>query len=297
MKIKAYRIHQAGPRPLHEVAAWLAARPLVDRQFGGRSDIRLEEMRLGQRLLFLNFAHRRTGHGPGRMAADAPIQEIDLGEGEHFAEDTAVVIDMLTGYAAAQYNHHGPKASAIEEYLRLVDMAMVGADPAAGIDPDRFGFRWSIHLNEDGFERLRGLGLYREVSLEINVPGAREQDLLQGRALGQIIDNALPQGTETIRLVFKAAAPRNSALGDQGVEGFLTDARRLGDNLKKAVVRGRRAPGEPIEEIDLVEEQLSRIVELRIHRGERYAREDRWQALSETIQAWDAAGQLPVARA
>lgn len=296
MKIKAYRVHQQGQRTLQDVATWLADRPLAERQFGGHSDIRLEEMRVGQRLLFLDFAHRRMGHGPGRMSRNAPIQDIDLGVDEHFGEDTAAVIDMHTGYAAVQYNHHGPKVSSIQDYLRLVDMAIMGAPVGAGVDADRFGFRWAIHLNTDGYDRLRGLGLFREVSLEINVPGAQEHDLLRGRALGQIIDNAVPEGTETVTLICKAAAPRNSALGDQGVEGLLTDARRLGDSLLKAAVRGRREAGAPIEEIDLIEEQLGREVVLRVHRGERYAREDRWQSLSDTIQFWHAANQLPVAQ-
>lgn len=294
MKIKAYRIHQLGARPLAEVAGWIAERPLPGRQFGGRFDIRLEDIRVGERILWLDFAHRRVGHGPGRMAPDQPIRDIDLADGEHFGEDTAVVVDMQTGYAAVQYNHHGPKVTAIEEYLRLADMAVAGARVADGINPDRFGFTWGTHLNPDGYDRLRDLGIYREVSVQINVPGATQHDFIHGRALGQIIDHVVPEGTETVTLSFKAAAPRNSALGDQGVEGLLTDIRRLGDSVQKAVVKGRVGPREPIEEIDLIEEQLSRDVALRIARGERYAREDRWEALRTTLQLWTETDQLPV---
>lgn len=295
MKVKAYRVHQQGVRTLADVARWLDDRSLADRQFGGRYDIRLEDMRVGQRLLWLDFAHKRVGHGPGRMAPDQPIRDIDLADGEHFGEDTAAVIDMQTGYAAVQYNHHGPKVTAIEDYLRLVDIAIAGASIADGINPERFGFTWAMHLNPEGYERLRNLGIYREVMVQINVPGATQHDFIHDRALGQVIDHVVPEGTETVTLAFKAAAPRDSALGDQGVEGWLTDIRRLGDSVQKAIVKGRVAQREPIEEIDLIEEQLSRDVALRIARGERYAREDRWAALRATLELWTETDKLPVA--
>lgn len=295
LKIKAYRIHQRGQMTIADVAAGLAARHLPDRDLGMQSQLRLEEIRVGQRLLYLDFAQRRTGHGPGRMGRAAPIREIDLGADEHFGEDTGVVVDMHSGYAAIQYNHHGPKVSAIEEYMRIAEAELRGVPANVAANPDRSGFVWATHLNSDGYTRLGNLGIYREVSVEINVPGATEQDFVRGRALGQILDHALPQGTETVTLTFKAAAPRDSSLGDQGVEGWLTDIRRLGDSVQKATVRGRRAERAPIEEIDLIEEQLSQTVDLRVHRGERYAREDRWQALGNALEFWHGAGQLPVA--
>lgn len=293
MKIRAFRIHQRGVRTLLEVVQWLEARPLADRQFGGQNDLRLEISRPGQRVLWLDFAHRRYGHGPGRIGRNTPIQDIDLNAGEHFGEDTGVVVDMQTGYAAVQYNHHGPKAGAIEDYLRSVDMAIAGARPADVINPDRFGFDWSIHLTPEGFERIRNLGIYREVLLKINLPSAQQIQTGRGQSLSEVLDQIVPDGTETVTLTMKAAAERNSALGDDGVRGILTDVRRLGDSVKRAVVKGRRAADAPIEEIDLIEEQLSRDVNLRLARGERYAREDRWVALRDTLELWSQTQQLP----
>lgn len=296
MKSYAYLLEQRGPRTLEDVV-----RPLHDLQLGQRSfpitgDMRLERAQFEDNWIYMDFARGRPGHGPGRMGRDLPMQGIELEEGYIFGEDTAMIYDADTRCAAVQYNHYGPRASHIYSYLGAADRSRGGlrALRAGEGDEERCGYRFASVLKPEAYARLREFEIFREFEFAISVPGARACDQEAGRSLSSILDAPLPGGIDTIQVKMKAAGPRNSDLGREGVMGYVTDLRRMGAEVKRLMVKGKATEGAPIDEIDLIEERLSGDTPIRMGRGLRYTTEDRWRALSEAMQQWRDAGHLPV---
>jgi hypothetical protein len=244
----------------------------------------------------MDFARPRGGHGPGRMSKAQALAHIALADGENFGEDTAIVFDPISNYAVTQYNHFGPRITAIENYLSSYDFSLGGIrEPQNGERAeDTFGYVFGAVLKPDALARLRGIGILREISFAVAVPGARTVDLEAGRSLGDVLRAPLPEGVETISISISATATKNSHLGNAGVMGIVADLQRLGSNLHKAIVRGKPTLEDKIEEVDLIEERLSTTADLTVGAGRRYSRDDRWRALHHALDVWRREGQLAV---
>jgi hypothetical protein len=293
VKIFAYRVLQKGPRTLNQICNTLKAANFEDRYFGG-SPIRLEEAEIRAGLLLIDFSRERGGHGPGRMSRAAGLSDINLRAGESFGEDTALAFDQASGFAAMQYNHVGPRTTAIEDYLFACDLSLGGLPPRQDgeRDEDRFGFKFGALLKRDAEERLRRMGIIHEIEFSISVPGARATDLEAGRSLGDVLRVPLPDGVETMSITMTAAAGRDSALGRGGALGIVSDLQRVGASVKHALVKGRPTRDDPLDRIDLVSERVSRDEPLELGRSRRYSRTDRWQALTRVLRSWLDAGTL-----
>ncbi|WP_157776548.1 DUF6731 family protein [Nitratireductor aquibiodomus] len=122
MKIHAYEAAQKGPRTLEELLRCIHRQPLENRFYLGEEGIRLEDVVERDGLWFADFVAPRGGHGPGKMKRSRPLEGIQLQEDERFGEDTGMVYDPATRYAAVQYNHFGPRIKAIENYLYAADL-------------------------------------------------------------------------------------------------------------------------------------------------------------------------------
>jgi hypothetical protein len=290
MRIFAYRIEQKGPRSLDVLTERLFRLPLQDR-FYGPGNVRLEARQSRRGLLFLDFAKERGGHGPGKMARDAELSEIRLRQGENFGEDTAVVVDLASRYAAVQYNHFGPRTLTLEHYLYSFDLSLGGRGPAAPgtSDEDRFGFQFGALLKPDAYARLQRFGIIHDMEFTIANPGANRADLAVGRSLGQILSAPLPEGTEKITIKVQAA-PRDGHLGIGVAREVIAGLRHLGADLVEAKVRGKEDPDDRLQKVDLVEERISEDVDLELGSGRRYRRPDRWQALQDTLVSWRDGG-------
>jgi hypothetical protein len=291
VKIFAYRVHQRGPRSFEHIITRLHALALPDRYFSG--PVRLEDMGRRGGFLLMDFSRERGGHGPGRMSRRAALQDIQLRGGESFGEDTGLAFDPQTGYAALQYNHYGPRVSAIEDYLYAFDESLGGlARPGPGQTPaDVCGFRFGALLKRDAMRRLQRLGIIHEIDFAVSVPGAQAADLDEGRSLGQVLRAPLPEGVETISMTIKAAAGRG-ALGHGRAMSLIHDLLRIGAGLKQAIVKGRPTREDPLDKIDLVSERVLVEPSLTLGRSRRYSRRDRWAALSGALGNWIAAGVL-----
>jgi hypothetical protein len=293
MKIFAYRVAQKGPRSLNRICDLLKAADFEDRFFGG-SPVRLEEAATREGFLVMDFSRERGGHGPGKMSRAAGLSDIALKAGESFGEDTAIAFDPLSGFAAMQYNHYGPRTTAIEDYLYAYDLSLGGQPPREDgeRDEDRFGFKFGALLKHDAAERLQRMGIIHEIEFSVSVPGVRAADLEAGRSLGDVLRVPLPPGIETISITMTAAAGRDGALGRGGALGIVNDLQRVGASVKHALIKGRPTRDDPIDRIDLVNERISKDENLELGRSKRYSRADRWGALTRVLRSWLDAGTL-----
>lgn len=287
MRVYAYRVAQAGGRTIREVAEATGGRLLADRYPpGGPDGLRLEDSNLVGNHVLMSFSRPRQGHGPGSWAQDAPLNDIDLGVGRRFGEDTAVAFDPATGFAAVQFNQYGPRVTHIQEYLTAADLAL-GIQQGQGV-----GFTFAPHYKRDAAARLQQMRLVKEIEFTISVPGVNEADFDAGRSVGGILRSNLPGGLQTISIKLSAGRTREAALALNAAHAIIADLNRLGGDLKAATVTGKAEPRAPRDEVNLVDERLSVEVDIRPNLGHRMALPERWTALGNALRNWQAANQL-----
>lgn len=280
MKILAFRVHQAGTLSLPDLAARILGEPLSERSYLGRNDLRLENSLDGANFLALVFGKPRLGHGPGQMGRDVPLGDITLGQGRNFGEDTAMVVDKASGYAAMQYNHFGPRARSIEQYLSTASFSLT--------DDFENGFRIGAVLRRDVVERIRAMDVIKEVDYTVSIPGLVAADRAAGRSLGAAVGNPHPEGTETLRISYRANRARDASLRPDDVRSLLEDLLPFVGSgaLRNAKVVGRMDEGAERETIDLIEEQIAHTVPILPGSGQRLDLNERWTALRDTLRQW-----------
>ncbi|HAS8528874.1 TPA: hypothetical protein I7769_20465 [Vibrio vulnificus] len=106
---------------LDEVLTQIQADALEDRiKTIGQVQVRIEHIQQDDDGNWkLDFVKFRDVHGPGKAARDTPVTGFEFDEGEVFCEETAAIYFPATGYILIQYNHHGVRAAAVEEYLSI----------------------------------------------------------------------------------------------------------------------------------------------------------------------------------
>lgn len=67
-------------------------------------------------LYLFNIMHFRDGHGPGQAGINQALTGLSYSGGEP-GEDTAVLYDPVKSCMIIQYNHNGPRNTAIQSYL------------------------------------------------------------------------------------------------------------------------------------------------------------------------------------
>jgi len=283
----AYRVEQAGPRSLREMAVALERLPLGQRYFpGAPAGLRLEDSNVAGDHVLMSFSRPRRGHGPGSLGDDAPLGDIDLGEGKRFGEDTALAYDPASGFAAIQFNQYGPRVSHIQEYLTAADLAL-GIPDGAGM-----GFTLAPHYKTDAAARLGRMRLVKKIEFTISVPGVNQADFDAGRSVGGILRSNLPGGIQTISVELSAGRGREGALALNAAQAIIADLQRLGGDLTAATVTGKPEARGARDKVNLVDERLSRQVDIRPNLGHRMALPERWIALGESLRHWQATNQL-----
>lgn len=286
MKMLAYRFHPLGNWNVRDLAAAIMDTPLAERSFLGRNDLRLEDWHDGRQFLSLVFGKPRLGHGPGQMSRDAPLADIRLGNGRSFGEDTAVVIEKNSGFAAIQYNHFGPRGRAIGHYLNA---SLLSLDP----ESQGIGFSLGAVLSRDVVERIRNMEVIKEVDFTVSLPSLAAADREAGRALGAVVAHPHPAGTETLHITYKAARARDASLRPDDVRSWLEDLLPFANSgLRSAKVTGRAEEGAERETIDLIEEQIAAIAQILPGPAQRLDLNERWQALADALRQWLLNGEL-----
>lgn len=284
MKAFGFRLESDPQRDFLQLATDLAARPLRDRRFvNDNGALRLEALRHAGDFLFIDFAGERNGHGPGRMAPDQPIAEIDLEPQERFGEDTAMVLHIPTGTTAVQYNHQGPRYTAIQKYINAANLSLING---AG----HSDYNLAIKLSRDAYARLRAYGIIQEIEFTIATPGILSGDARRGISLGRALQAPLPEGAKIFNLSMRAKRGEEIQ-ADDAIE-FVEELLSRGEDLIKAKVWGKQNERQRKRPVNLLNDQLSHTADIRRHRGQRYAREERWAGLHNAMLEWARAGEV-----
>ena len=158
MKFRAYQLSQADGYSFTDTLRHLDGLPLDNRFLDeGPGSIRLERLERRRGLLYLDFVKWRE-HGPGHLRVGQPITgfAVDVEQGDGFGEETAMLFDAQTGFLVVQYNHFGPRALSIADYIDRADEEFL--HPGRN-EPQVFDF--AIVLHPDALLRLRRMNQFR----------------------------------------------------------------------------------------------------------------------------------------
>lgn len=137
---------------------------------------------------------------------------------------------------------------------------------------------------------MRAYGIIQEIEFTIATPGILPGDADRGISLGRALQAPLPQGAEVFRLSMRAK--KGEEIQSDDAISFIEDLLGRAEDLRAAKVWGKRNEKEKKRPVNLLKDQLSHTADIRRHRGERYAREERWAGLHQALQEWERNGEL-----
>lgn len=232
----------------------------------------------------MDFAKLRFDGGPGRASVKQPTRSFDLDSGEGFSEETAILYHPQSQHMIVQYNHIGPRSTAIAEYLSV-------------FDPRRLtSYELRIKLRGDAMARLKSKKLFTRLEIKVapsNLsPYFRENNVALCQALESQLNNF---GGEvvTIEVGLDRGSKGSLKLGD-----WMNSIWRLAAEDRKAIkhleVRGREGDYGNIDPIDLLaeKEELS-YSGLEMDTGLRYFRTERYSRLENAFSHWLAKQVIP----
>lgn len=244
--------------------------------------VRLEEIarpEAGSALWRLDFCKLRA-EGPGRASARERTRGFDMGEDERFSEETAAIYDEQSGYMAIQYNHYGPRATAIEEYLSV--FAGQGC-----------GYEFAIQLDPAVQARLAQKTIFSKLAYRV-APARltshwREENVSMTRAIRSQQEVFGGEWVTVEVSMSRQRAPSLKLL--ENLKGLIGLTQESDDAVSRLQVSGKDRSDAPIEKIDLLHGKLVKVFDrLAIGADRRVSQNLRWTCLEDAINDWKASG-------
>jgi hypothetical protein len=290
LRIHAYQITARGDLSLDQVLTHISQLPLEQRlRDVAGSEIRLEAANKAGQVWSLDFGGIHQ-EGPGRAARDAPIIDFDLNADEGFGEETAAVFNGGTGFMALQYNHHGPRSGRIQSYLFRFARYVAGLAEDVPNDDDH-GFTLLPVIRQDTIERLNRSSIIKKLRMSVFVPGLAHIEQPQRQSLSGILDTPVVGSAANLNFEISAGRKRRDSLNIDAVRRMVQEALGFGDDIHALEAVIRETEDAPSEPLDLLEARLQSNVRVDLT-GRRYARNERWAALSGALNDWAAEGRL-----
>lgn len=287
MRIYAYHVTANGNRDLAEVLGHIHNLDLAPRLKNvADNDMRLETAIAHRNDRWsLDFTKLRSD-GPGRASADEPIEDIDLGEGGRFGEETAAFFDAATNTLVAQYNHYGPRISAIASYLSRFACVVSGVSE---VEEATRGFGIDPIVKRDAIERFHAMRFIRNIELSVFVPGALAEHAagrINDEALSVITASPLAGESQKIHMTFSSGREQFSTLPVRIARNIVEQFRNIPESTSILRVKGKDGFDLDTKVIDFLQETLYTDIEVEMAVGRRYLRERRWSALAEAFEHW-----------
>lgn len=284
LKIHLFRVNAfEGAEPLQDLLARIDADPLEGRvRHCGGGDYRLEDIKqpaAGSTIWELNFVRLRAGHGPGKVSRTEKLAGFDMGEGDYFGEDTAVLYDQNTRYAVVQYNHWGVRPNAIAQYL-------------SGYREDVNNiYALNVKLDLDAERKYANQTIQRRMQIGIDLTKMQGADLNARRSLTQLAEIGKDLGADRLYLtVTIASGEKDNGLKGEAKQMIASALHWLSDKdaLRSLKSYGSADKSKPYEEVDLLEEKLEHWEEVNVGVDRRITLRDRMSALKRAKAAWGA---------
>ena len=264
---------------LSDVIAQFEALPL-DRRW--RDDIRLDNIVEnaidGRRGLYLDFAKKRV-IGPGKLANNTAINDIEMARNENFGEETAALYIPHKKWLLILHNQSGVGPNRMMGYFNAVDPGNVQHDFAADPIIDA--------------QVMRQLTRMRSIS-SVEVTASLDSLQASARDVGVALARAVrPMGTQRINFSLMANVPykNDHTLDIRAVKDFVRALRGADDDAVTALrVKGDDPDDDNDKDImiDLIRHRLKqkfRDDELAVV-NHRYTIDSRWALLTRSFRRW-----------
>lgn len=291
MNVNLFKLNTSpGVASLDVLLLYIASLPLEDRvRKVGSFDVRLDHVAApgteGNTSSFwmLDFVKMRFDHGPGKVSKGTALEGFTFGRDEGFGEEAAALFDPATHYLAVQYNHHGVRASAMEEYFNLM------LANAPGIP----GYQLRAKLDSTSSARLANKKFITKISYKVEPdkisPELRNADV----SLAQALRMNAQQGGAMMELTI--GAKRGDNLLTDMAKSLINTLRQVRqedvdngtDALRHFEVYGKEEKIARSDAINMLSPKLEkRIGELSLGPDRRYTLPSRWIALQRVIRGW-----------
>jgi hypothetical protein len=290
MRTHLYKIQRLdGETSLKDLLTKLKKRELLDRNRNINGfENRIEDIKFvtndGVACALINFVKLRMTHGPGRGSLAENTRGFDLEGHEGFAEETAALLDLEHNHAVIEYNHHGARYAALEDYL-------------SRINPD-LGNRFELLpcLDDEAMRRLQRMQTLNKIEIKV-APGKLTSKEKHGiPLLNKALDIAEVADAPALTLTLGGLPGVRARLNDAlwPVLNALVDRVRHDDTLghereraiKTLKVTGKEAENLGAELLDLVKGRVYREHELTPGPDRRFSLDDRWSALCRDHIHW-----------
>lgn len=287
MKVHLYDVRRHTSPPIDQTLPTIFTQPLAQRMRTiANADMRLETLAApnspnnNSPYWLLDFTNLRFRHGPGKANRAAPVIGFNLGPDDGFGEETAALYDPQHRVILVQYNHHGPRASAICSYINSFDGSTT------------HDYEFTVRLDAQAANRLNGKSILKKIVVKITPPKISAAMRNGGTSLNRALQISDDLDGNTIELTITSGRSKNGKLNFMRAKSFvqsivqLTNTTGAVDSLK---VTGQASQGTPIEVIDLIEEKMeTEITNLTLGTDLRYTQESRWTALVRARNGWNS---------
>lgn len=279
LTIELYKVEKFNhDQPLEEVFKLILKDELIKRsRLINKTSIRLDTIfkPTNQKPFWLLNFSRILNVAPGQRGKDETIQDIELEEGHDFAEETAVLYVPKSEHILIQYSHHGPRVSAINEYLNTYNLD-------SDIEPKHYDFLVKLKPNAEA--RLDKKDVLTELEIKIDPNQMTSAMRAEGKSLGQALESIANLKSKSIYL--RITAEKEEGLVAKGIKKFL---KNIAKNNIATIVRatGTDEGSEKVETVDLIKdrEKISfNNVPLSEHK--RWAIKDRHDYLEKAYNGW-----------
>ncbi|ELV7515518.1 hypothetical protein QMU85_000473 [Photobacterium damselae] len=226
----------------------------------------------------LDFVKFRDVHGPGKASRGTPVIGFEFNEGEVFCEETAAIYFPATGYILVQYNHHGVRAAAIEEYF---SMYTADSDNQYTLRPK---------YDEEADRRFNNRVATKKIALAIDPRLLTQGDRDANTGLSQAIDLGNRSNASKVEITISAGRGRDSALNGF-IDRTITAMRRLvgenPDSVSRLDVGIVDNLDNKMQVLDLIAHRLVRnFTDINVGEDKRWPRESRYRAIVRAARGW-----------
>ncbi|RUR38555.1 DUF6731 family protein [Vreelandella populi] len=288
LKAHLYRVVPSDDaEPLSDVLARINSFPIKRRiRLVNQRKHRLEGLedgstidKSGAGLFLFNIMHFRQGHGPGQAQDTKPLQGLNFNGGGP-GEDTAAIYDPDESCLIIQYNHNGPRNTAIRSYLA------------------EFFHSGTIELNtvlDNDFKRkFQNQRHLTRVEAKVDVSQISKKDFQGNTALRKACEAAEDLGGETISITISVDGRKKGNQLVSKAKGFANDLMFKASNNPDAVTKlETKGPigSDQSEIIDLLGGKLTGELEVAVSDADyRMDIKDRWEALYRIYASWKRKG-------
>lgn len=282
MKVYLYKVKEHDPanHSLAELLDNVLSAPLPDRiKLIGSKEIRIENIsKSPDQYYLIDFVVFRNQHGPGRGSHSQPVQGFTFNDGESFCEQTACLYDPTKGYLTLQYNHHGVRSTAIQDYFSTY------------LDDPDFSFELLPKYDDDTMRRFNNKVSTKRVEFTVDTRFMTEADRKANVSLNKALSIGDESGGEKISIQISAGLGGKKSLKESAL-GLIEKLRLKSiddpDAVKKLKVGIQQNIDGKTELLDLIGHRLCQeFSNMLTGKDLRFPQQDRYDAVAKAYKGW-----------